>query len=448
MHLSLSESATRSILTPLEAALGSFAAARPGERTARQPVHTVYGGADLFTAGLARKLGDLARRALDAYAPDSATFAAALDLTDADLAETVYRRVIEKLAREPVEDFRIDFEDGYGHRPDEEEDACAQTAAREVAAGIEQETLPPFIGIRIKPLTAELATRGARTLDLFLTTLAEETGGRLPSGFVVTLPKVLIPEQVSALVDLLEALEERTAIPAGLLRLELMVETPQSILAPDGTSALPHLMAAARGRCVAAHFGVYDYTASLHLIAAEQVLDHPVCDFARHMMQIGLTGTGIWLCDGATNVIPAPPHRPAGKDQPLTDDQVRENRAAVHQAWRLHYDHVRHSLSRGYYQGWDLNPAQFPTRYAALYAFFLEGLATATERLRHFVEEAAKATLSGDVFDDAATGQALFNFFLRGLNCGAITREEALQTGLTLEELRGRSFVKILARRG
>ncbi|MGH7551326.1 MAG: DUF6986 family protein, partial [Gemmatimonadota bacterium] len=87
---------------------------------------------------------------------------------------------------------------------------------------------------------------------------------------------------------------------------------------------------------------------------------------------------------------------------------------------------------------------QLPTRYATLYAFFLEGLEEASERLRHFVERAARATLSGDVFDDAATGQALLNHFLRGMNCGAITEAEVVATGLNLEELRSRSFGKIL----
>jgi hypothetical protein len=145
--------------------------------------------------------------------------------------------------------------------------------------------------------------------------------------------------------------------------------------------------------------------------------------------------------------MPAAPHRPAD-GRPLTAAQERENRAAVHHGWALHYRHVRHSLRHSYYQGWDLHPAQLPTRYAAVYAFYLEALEAATERLSRFVERAARATLTGDVFDDAATGQALLNFFLRGVGCGAITEEEALATGLTIEELRTRSFLAILGVRG
>jgi len=122
----------------------------------------------------------------------------------------------------------------------------------------------------------------------------------------------------------------------------------------------------------------------------------------------------------------------------------------VHHAWRLHAKHVRHSLETGFYQGWDLHPAQLPSRYATVYAFFMDGLEAASERLRTFVDRAAQATLVGDVFDDAATGQGLLNYFLRAMNCGAITEAEAVQmSGLTAAELRGRSFARILhARRG
>lgn len=456
MSTSLPERATRRLFDDLGKAQASFTRAYPGDGTSRQPVHTVYGGADLFRADLARKLGDVALRTLRQYAPAPAEFAAAVglesgagsgDRATGDIAETVYARVVEKLEREPVEDFRIDFEDGYGTRPDAEEDACAVQAAREVAAGFATGGLPPFLGIRLKPLTAELAPRAARTLDLFITTLLEATGGQLPPGFVVTNPKIVMPEQVTALVDLFQMLESATALPEGSLRMELMVETPQAIVDARGAMALPALVAAAQGRCVAAHFGVYDYTASLAITAAHQVLDHPVCDFARHIMQVALTGTGIMLSDGATNVIPAAPHRPAPDGPPLTPTQQAENRAAVHRGWRLHYGHVRHSLRHGYYQGWDLNPAQLPTRYGAVYAFFLEGLDAAANRLRRFVDQAARATLSGDVFDDAATGQGLLNFFLRGLSCGAITEAEGRAAGLTPEELRSRSFSAILTRR-
>jgi hypothetical protein len=269
----------------------------------------------------------------------------------------------------------------------------------------------------------------------------------LPDNFVVTLPKITIPEQVSALVALLARLEKHTGLAEGSLKFEMMIETTQSIINHQGQINLPLLLAAAEGRCVAAHFGTYDYTAGCNITAAHQHMLHPACDFAKSMMQVSFAGTGIWLSDGATNIMPVAPHRPS-EGGALTPQQIEENRQVVHRAWRLHYNHIQHSLINAFYQGWDLHPAQLPTRYAAVYAFFLESLEAASERLKNFVEKAAKATLVGDVFDDAATGQGLLNYFLRAINCGAITEAEAIElSGLTLPELRSASFVKILKNR-
>jgi hypothetical protein len=419
----------------------------PGESEARQPVQTVYGGAQLFKADSAKKLGAVALRSLQEYAPTPSAFSKALQLKGSPSQQKIlYNRIVEKLKREPVEDFRIDFEDGYGNRPDAEEDGHAASAAAEVAGGMAENLLPPFIGIRLKPFTEELKERSIRTLDIFVSTLAGRSGGKLPANFVVTLPKVVLPEQVSALVQLFELLESNLSLAPGSLKLEIMVETPQSIFNSRGECALPALIAAAKGRCVAAHFGVYDYTASCNITAAYQTMDHPACDFARHVMKVSLAGTGIWISDGATNVMPVGPHRPIG-GKALSPKQAKENRETVHRAWRLGYSHIMHSLRHGYYQGWDLHPAQFPVRYAAVYSFFVEGLDAASLRLKTFVEKAAQASLIGEVFDDAATGQGLLNYFLRGINCGAITESEAQATGLSLPEIRGRSFVKILANR-
>src|SRR4028119_1131063 len=432
----ISQESMQEITRGLRSSLAAFASRYPGESARRQPVHTVYGGAHLFKSDTAPRLGTLAMRSFETYAPNAQTFAQALELPD-KLAGTIYERVREKLAREAVEDFRIDFEDGYGTRPDTEEDGHAVSAALEVAKGLEAGTLPPFIGIRIKTFSEELHTRSIRTLDLFLTALAKQTGGRLPENFVVTLPKIISPAQVATLSDIFDLLEPKLGLPTGSLKMEMMVETTQSIINERGESNLPLLLDAARGRCIAAHFGTYDYTASCSITAAYQDMLHPACDFARHVMQVSFGGTGIWLSDGATNIMPIAPHR-----GDLTAEQEAENRAVVHRAWKLHYDHVRHSLANAFYQGWDLHPAQFPTRYAAVYTFFLEGLDQASERLSNFVAKAAQATLVGDVFDDAATGQGLLNYFLCAINCGAITEEEALRrTSLTLAALRSGSSV-------
>jgi hypothetical protein len=195
------------------------------------------------------------------------------------------------------------------------------------------------------------------------------------------------------------------------------------------------------GRCVGAHFGPYDYTSSLGITSHNQHLLHPACHFARSTMLMTLAGSGIALSDGPTNILPIPPHR--GDD--LNEIQRAENRVVVHRAWRLHYQHVRDALYNGFYQGWDLHPAQFPVRYAAVYSFFLEGLEAASERLRNFIRMAMQATRVGDVFDDAATGQGLLNYFLRAMSCGAVPESDIpALTGLTLEQLRSASFAKIL----
>lgn len=479
MKTSFTDSSLRELVEPLAQANKDFAARYPGETGMRQPIHTVYGGAHLFKSDSAERLGGLARRSLDQFAPDYLSFARAIALPGADalpgslekddglterlgnnpgevrltnkaawLAHSIYDRVNEKLRREPVEDFRIDFEDGYGNRPNDEEDGHAASAANEVALGMVNNTLPPFIGIRIKPFSEELRERSMRTLDIFVSTLVDKSGGKLPENFVVTLPKITIPEQATALAGIFDSLEKATGLPAGSLKLELMIETTQSIINANGQINLPLLLAAARGRCVAAHFGTYDYTASCNITAAHQHMMHPACDFAKHMMQVSFGGSGIWLSDGATNIMPVAPHRFSEGGPPLTPDQISENRLVVHRAWKLHYNHIQHSLENGFYQGWDLHPAQLPTRYAAVYSFFLQSLNAASERLKNFVEKAAKATLVGDVFDDAATGQGLLNYFLRAINSGALTEEEAVGlSGLTVAELHSASFVKILNNR-
>lgn len=415
----------------------------PGDTGERQPIHTVYGGAQLFKWDIAPRLGAVALRALERYAPDPESLAIALGREGDPVVATLYPRIVEKLEREPVEDFRIDFEDGFGTRPDPEEDQVALEAAGQVARGMAEGGLPPVIGIRIKPFGREQRARAFRTLDLFFSELVSLTDGALPSRIHVTLPKVLSIEQAEVFGEALGVLEERLGLEAEAIKAEVMIEVTRSIIDEEGRVVVARLVRAVGDRCVAAHFGTYDYTASCQITAAYQGMTHPACDFARHMMQVALSGTGIWLSDGATNVLPVLVHPKA-----TTPDEMAANTRAVHNAWRRHFDEVRHSLVHGFYQGWDVHPAQLVTRYAAVQAFYLESLDAAATRLHNFVEQAAQATLVGDVFDDAATGQGLLNFFFRAIASGAIGEEEAARrTGVTLEDLRGRSFVKILEKR-
>ncbi len=468
MKLTIPDQTKENLFSQLERANLAFREDYPGERPDRQPIHTVYGGANLFNAGTSAQLGKKALEAMEQYAPNFAVFGRAFQLPGFEalplhddmarqlelrldampaalkkdhpawLSLAVYRKVLQKLKKEPVEDFRIDFEDGYGNRSNEEEDQTALDAAGQLIKGMEQDSLPPFIGIRIKPFTEEMKDRGLRTLDIFITSVVSGAG-RLPDNFVVMLPKVTIPEQVETLAAFFEILEAELGLPQGALKMEMMVETTQAVMDSSGANPLFRFVRAAKGRCTGMHFGTYDYTASCNITAKYQEMDHPVCDFAHHMTKVALAHTGIWLSDGATNTMPIGPYR--GE---LTETQYLENRKVVHRAWKKGYDHIRHSLWNGYYQGWDLNPAQLPMRYAAVYTFFMESYHEAVERLRAFIEKAARATLIGDTFDDAATGQGLLNFFLRALNSGAISLEEVMATGLTLEEIRSRSFKTIL----
>lgn len=356
---------------------------RPG----RRPIHTAYVGAHLFRAGLAAEWGELALRALAEYAPHAAALGAALDC---HVDDTLFARLQEKLRREPIEDLRIDFEDGFGNRSDQEEDAVARSAGAEVAAGLAR--LPSLLGIRIKALVAGRAARAARTLELFVTSLVERSGVKLPAHFTVTLPKVANPEEVAALVRLVEELESRLRLEAGALTLELMVETPRALLGPDGRCPLPALVAATRGRCVGVHLGVYDYSAALEIAPARQGLRHPACDHARHLMQVALAGTGVVLSAGSTNVLPVPPR----------DHLLR--------AWRQHFQDVRHSLVSGFYHGWDLHPAQLVTRYVAAYGFF---------------RDCMESTAVGTVLEDPAARGVRTSLIQLGLDCGAVNEEEA-----------------------
>lgn len=475
MNLSIADIEKEILMNSLRDANLKFQKIYPGDKPDRQAVHTVYGGANLFKSDTCIKLGEIALDNLLTYAPDFVTLAKVLEtdghkalptdekkiaklikkidkMSEADrkqhpawLAYTVYHKIIQKLQTEPVEDFRIDFEDGFGNRPDAEEDATAVNAATALAEGMKNKTISPFIGIRIKPFTEDLKNRGVRTMDIFLTTLLEKTGGRLPDNFIVMLPKVTIPEQVTTMVRLLEIIEKKNNLVPGSLKMETMVEATQIIMDDEGRNPLMKIVKAGEGRLIAAHFGTYDYTASCGITAKYQTMAHPVCDFAHHMTKVALGGTGIFLSDGATNVMPVAPHR----GDKLTAKQLKENRQSVHNAWRIGYNHSMHSLINGFYQGWDLNPAQLPMRYAATYNFFLSSMEDATHRLKTFVDRSAISTLTGDIFDDAATGQGLLNFFLKAMNCGAITEEEATATGLTIDEIHTRSFYKILqGRRG
>ena len=383
--------------------------AYPGDDGSRQPVHTAYVPADRYRPALPAEWGSAALASADGAGGLDA-LAARVGISP-ELATEVVPRVRAKLEREPIEDLRLDFEDGYGDRGDAVEDSHAVQAAAQVAEAVASGAAPPFIGIRFKSLEESTRARGMRTLDLFVSGLMD--AGGLPDGLMLTLPKVSTVAQVEAMVDIAAALERAHGLPAGRVRFEVQVETPQLVLGADGRSPLALLPQAGAGRITALHFGTYDYTAALGISAADQSLEHPAADLAKELMQLAVAGTGIRLSDGSTNILPV------------------GERAA--DAWALHARLVRRSLERGFFQGWDLHPHQLPTRYLAAFAFYRDGLREATARLRAYLDRTP-----GAVLDEPATARALGGFLLRGVQCGAIDDDDvASGTGLSHDALVG-----------
>jgi len=385
----------------LDTLLAADDVTRPGVAVARQPVHTVYVPADRFTAATVGEWGASALAALDAHGPLPTAGGEADDVVDA--------LVRAKLATEPIEDLRIDFEDGYGSPGDGTEDTDARAAATALARAVADGSAPRHTGIRMKSLESPDRRRGIRTLDLFLETVL--AAGPLPGGFRVTLPKVTTVRQVEAMVELCAALDDEYGLPT--LNFELQVETPQAILGPDGTVPLARMIHCCAGRCAGLHFGTYDYSASVGIAAAHQSLEHPAADYAKAVMQVAAAGTGTPVCDGSTNILPV------GDGQ-----QVRA-------AWALHARLVRRSLERGFYQGWDLHPAQLPTRFAATFGFYRSGLPAAAGRLRAYRQRSSLGVL-----DEPATAKALARFLHRAVDCGAAELGEvSALAGVTPAEL-------------
>ncbi len=378
----------------------------PGAAEGRRPVSVRYISAAAVGPRTARDDGNEALRLLAAHAPDPATFARATGCPDVSLAALVRERVVAKLETEPLEDLRVDFEDGYLGRDDAQEDADAEAAGRALAAAAAEGLLPPFYGLRVKSFTDGLARRSARTLDRFLGALLE-AAGTLPSGFVITFPKIVSVRHVEAFVELLAELEAAHGLPAGVLGFEAQIETTPSVLHAEGGIVLRRLRAAGGGRLRSVHVGVYDYSAALGLPPAEQRLDHPALDFLRNLLQVTFAGTEVALVDGSTNVVPA-------------GDEADE----VHRTWRRHAADVRHSLRHGWWQGWDLHPSHLVSRYAAVYEALLADLDGVLDRLGawHGSREAR-----GGVLDEPATARALTAQVQRAVDCGAVAADEVLR---------------------
>ncbi|MFV8262061.1 DUF6986 family protein [Mycolicibacterium peregrinum] len=384
----------------LSAADAQLVGRYPGDNGRRQPVHTVYIPGNRYSATMPADWGAAALAAgKDAGGLDAvAALVGASTGTDCE-PETLAVLVENKLATEPIEDLRIDFEDGYGTFDDATEDAEVAQAVAALRIALDAGTSPPFVGTRFKCFEAATRARGLRTLDMFVSGLVESGG--LPDGLTLTLPKVTSVDQVEAMVVVASALEGANGLTSGRIRFEVQVETPQAILGADGRAPVAQFIHAGQGRVSSLHYGTYDYSASLGIAAAYQSMEHPAADHAKNVMQLAVAGTGVHMSDGSTNILPV--------GEP---DNVAT-------AWKLHARLVRRHLERGIYQGWDMHPAQLVTRYLATYAFYRGAFAPAATRLRNYVHR-----LDSTVMDEPATARALANVIHRGSVCGALTVDE------------------------
>lgn len=368
------------LLAEVDAELAARYPDRPDDA---QPAHTVYLSAADAGADIPRRWG-----------------AAALELADRHRelltelgGEQIVAHTRDRLSAAPIQDLRLDFEDGYGRRPDEVEDRDARAAGRTLRAlGL------PTSGIRIKGLTTVERRRAIRTLELTL-----DGAGGVPPGFVFTVPKLRLAQQATAAVWLCEALEQAHGLPAGALRFELQIESPQAVLGADGTATLARALHASEGRCLGLHYGTYDYSAACGICPQQQALDHPVADHAKAVMLAAAAQTGVRVVDGSTQVLP------------VGDDEQ------VHAAIRRHHRLVTRSLERGYYQGWDMHPGHLVTRWLAVTVFFRAALAAAAPRLQAYLDRRG-----GPIVDEPATAEALAAVVLRGLSVGAFGPDDVL----------------------
>jgi citrate lyase beta subunit len=415
-----------------------ISAESPSFPVRKQPMHTLYGGAHLFSKATPEKVKEIAVKYFSAYIPNPDELAAIFQISDAAIAQELYEKTFAKLHTACLEDYRVDFEDGYGYRTDEEEDNAAVKAALEAAKAHEEHLLPPFFGFRIKPLTKISAKRSLRTLDIFLSKFFPIIKS-LPDNFIITLPKIENIEQCVVFNEVVSDFEKKLNLPDNYIKTELMIELPGALYSPSGAFILPELIKASGPRITGIHFGIYDFTSSIQIPAPSQSYTHAACDSVRFLMQCAGNLYPVAVSDGATSFLPLEIYK-----VPVNKHEKAMNRDNVAKAWKLHFDNVLHSVHYGIFQGWDLHPSQIPARIAALQYYFLTNKIRTFDRLKRFVEQAAQATQKGGVFDDAATGQGLLNFVRRGYDCGALSEEDILSSGLTLRDISGKTFGEII----
>jgi len=424
------------------------------------PIHTLMVPAPEFSHDYTRTAGRAALRLAQLCASDSVVLARALALPgwedlptdpgqvdqllarlDADeasvaarwpsaaLAHQVYRRVVTRLARTPVQDVRVDLQDLTG--PPHALDALSVDVARKLAKGLYDGTLPARCGVRIGSLLPGSAAGSLRVLDQVVTTLADAASGILPDGFVVSVSGVTSPDTVAAFTQVLGHLEQRRGLPKGALKLELSLDRTEAILDSGGSVQAAQLMRAAKGRCAAIR---------IDTLALATTAGPALAAVARDLVRLAVAGTNVSVSAGTSPPVPDPGRFDIGS--PMQRTQLF---SGVRTAWRAHFDAVSADLDAGAHWGWDLDAGQLPARLAAVAAHARAHLAPALTRLALRVQLALDD--GGVSLERLVDGQAQLDVILRWVDCGAVDVGEVLAAGLDNLDIDSRSFRVIVARR-
>ena len=215
--------------------------------------------------------------------------------------EDVMALVLAKLDTEPVEDLRIDFEDGYGDHGDDEEDRAAAAAARP--------SVPPSTPAAPRPSPASGSAARAR----------HPAAGRPDPGAV---PGGAGPDPPTAS----SSPSRRSPRPTRSRRWRWLCDHVEKDLAGRLLLRGPGRDAAVRARRrrpgdAVAHGGRRGGPAHrlplrhlrlqrrLGIAAGQQAPDHPAADHAKPVMQVAVAGTGARLSTGPPT---AAGRRPAG----------------------------------------------------------------------------------------------------------------------------------------
>ena len=308
----------------------------PGDDGRRQPVHTVYVPADRYHPDLPAQWGAAAAACVEARR-DRGGLAAPPGWIDGSPPRSPLASCA-KLAAEPIEDLRLDFEDGYGPRPDDEEDARRRGDGEPLA-----DAAPPGPRRRCRPAVQVL--RGAdppprATHPRPVPRHPARRPAACPTGWSSRCPRSARSSQVAGHGRRSAGGSRRRRTPRRSLRFEIQVETPQLIIGADGTRPVA---AADPRRWRAGHRPALRHLRLQRLAAASprptRPCDHPAADFAKQVD-----------AGGRRRHRGAPVRR-------LHQRAAGRRPAQVHAAWRLHAGLVRRALERGFYQGWDLHPA-------------------------------------------------------------------------------------------